>query len=90
MLRSEPEPVLDEDDLDEATGEEMEAHEERLLDRATAAQNVAELKTEITELRRLERLAHELRRSGEDTKWVELGRILDDPRVHDSCARRGA
>ena len=82
-VRSEPEPVLDEDDLDEATGEEMEAHEERLLDRATAAQNVAELKAEITELRRLERLAHELRRSGEDTKWVELGRILDDPRVHD-------
>ena len=32
---------------------------------------------------RLESMAHVLRRSGEDTKWRELDRILDDPLVHD-------
>ena len=78
-----PEPALDEDDLDEATGEELEAHEDRLVDRATAAQTIAELEAEIVELRRLEQMAHALRRSGEDTKWRELDRILDDPLVLD-------
>ena len=79
----EPEGVLDEDDLDDATGEEQEAQEERLLDRATAAQTIAELETEIAQLRGLEAMAQALRRSGEDTKWRELDRILDDPLVHD-------
>ena len=79
----EPEGVLDEDDLDDATGEEQEAQEERLLDRATAAQTIAELETEIAQLRGLEAMAQALRRSGEDTKWRELDRILDDPQVHD-------
>ena len=74
---------LDEDDLEEATGEEREAHEERLLDRATAAQTIAELETELAELRNLERMAKALRRSGEDAKWRELDRILDDPLVYD-------
>ena len=73
--------TFDEDDLDEATGEELEAHEDRLVDRATAAQTIAELEAEIAELRRLEGMAHTLRRSGEDTKWRELDRILDDPLV---------
>ncbi len=75
------EPSLDEEDLEEATGEELEAHENRLVDRATAAQTVAELEAEIAELQRLERMAHALRRSGEDAKWRELDRILDDPLV---------
>ena len=82
-----PEPALDEDDLEDATGEELEAHEEQLVDRATAAQTIAELEAEIAELRRLEKMANALRRSGEDTKWRELDRILDDPLVHDP--RRG-
>ncbi|MDE0333388.1 MAG: helicase-related protein [Defluviicoccus sp.] len=77
------EPALDEDDFDDATGEEVEAHEDRLVDRATAAQTIAELEAEIAELRRLERMANALRRSGEDTKWREVDRILDDPLVHD-------
>ena len=78
-----PEPAIDEDDLEEATGDELEAHEDLLIDQATAAQTIAELEAEITELRRLEKMAQALRRSGEDTKWRELDRILDDPLVHD-------
>ena len=82
LAQAESEPALDDDDLEEASGEEVEAHEERLLDRATAAQTITELDAEIAELRRLERTADSLRRSGEDTKWLELDRILDDPLVH--------
>jgi len=76
-------PTLDEEDLEEAPGDEAEAHEDQLVDSATAAQTIAELEGEIAELRGLERMAGALRRSGEDTKWRELDRILDDPFVHD-------
>ncbi len=79
----EPESEIDEDDLEEAPGDELEDQEEQLVDRATAAQTIAELETEIVELSRLEAMAHALRRFGEDTKWRELDRILDDPLVHD-------
>ena len=79
----EPEPVPSEEDLEEATGEEIEALEERLVDRATAAQTIAELEAEIAELRRLEALAKLLRRSREDAKWREIDRILDNPLVYD-------
>ena len=82
-ISPDPVPAFDEDDFEEAPGDEAEAHEDRLVDSATAAQTVAELETEIAELRRLERMAGALRRSGEDTKWRELDRILDDPLVHD-------
>ena len=74
---------LTEEDLEEAPGEEIESFEEELLDRATAAQTIAELEVEIGELRGLEAMALALRRSGEDTKWRELDRILDDPLVYD-------
>ena len=80
---AEPESEIDEDDLEEAPGDELEDQEEQLVDRATAAQTIAELETEIAELSRLEAMAHALRRSDEDTKWRELDRILDDPLVHD-------
>ena len=36
----------------------------------------------------LSRMAHTLRRSGDDTKWRELDRILDDPLVLDPQRRR--
>ncbi|WP_420438324.1 helicase-related protein [Candidatus Palauibacter sp.] len=80
---ADPVPALDEEDFEEAPGDEAEAHEDQLVDSATAAQTIAELEAEIAELRRLERMAGALRRSGEDTKWRELDRILDDPLVHD-------
>ena len=80
---ADPDSVIDEDDLEEAPGDELEDQEEQLVDRATAAQTIAELEAEIAELSRLEAMAQTLRRSGEDTKWRELDRILDDPLVHD-------
>ncbi len=75
------EPTLDEDALDDVAGEELEAYEDGLVARATAARTIAELEAEIAALARLEALAAALRRSGADAKWRELDRILGDPLV---------
>jgi superfamily II DNA or RNA helicase len=74
-------PVLDADDvedLEEAPEDEVEAAEEKVLDQATAAATVTELKAEIATLGRLEALAAEVRRSGQDTKWRELSHLLGE------------
>src|SRR6266540_3363277 len=62
-------PVLDAedvDDLDDAPDDEVQAAEEEILDQATAARSIAELRAEIETLKRLEGLAHAIRRSGKD------------------------
>ena len=66
----------DAEDLEEAPFDELEAAEAAVLDQATAAGTLAELQAEIDTLRRLETLAAELRRSGEDSKWRELSNLL--------------
>jgi len=74
-------PILDlEDveDLDEAPEDEVQAAEEEILDQATAARTITELKAEIATLGRLEGLAHAVRRSGTDTKWCELASLLSE------------
>jgi superfamily II DNA or RNA helicase len=74
-------PLLDADDvedLDEAPEDEVEAAEEAVLDQATAAATLAELKLEIATLQRLEGLAAEVRRNGQDTKWRELSNLLGE------------
>ena len=76
-------PSWDEDDVAEAPEEEIEELEDQVVDQATAARTIAELEAEIASLKELEGLARALRRSGEDTKWCELDRILDDPVVYD-------
>ena len=72
-------PELDEDDLDDladAPEEEAEDAEAQILDQATAAQSIAELKAEIETLKQLEALALKVRRAGRDTKWRELAALL--------------
>lgn len=74
-------PLLDTEDiedLDEAPDNEVEAAEEQILDQATAARSIVELRTEIATLRRLENLALGVRRSGEDKKWRELANLLSE------------
>lgn len=66
------------DDEDELDAEEQETLEETLVDQATAAQTIAELKDEIAILKELEQKAKELVASGMDRKWDELSRILQD------------
>ena len=72
-------PVMeseDIEDLEDAPDNEVEIAEEEILDQATAARTIAELKAEITTLKRLEVLALSLRRSGDDRKWRELATLL--------------
>lgn len=72
-------PMLsDEDveDLEDGPENELEVAEEQVLDQATAARSIHELKTEIATLARLETMANALRRSGEDKKWRELAQLL--------------
>ena len=72
-------PTLDDEDvedLEEAPDHEVEAAEEEILDQATAARTIDELKAEIATLGRLEALAGAVRRSGEDRKWRELAGLL--------------
>ena len=74
-------PTLDDDDvedLEEAPDSEVEAAEEEILDQATAARTIDELKAEIATLGRLEALALAVRRSGEDRKWRELASLLNE------------
>ena len=85
-------PKLDEDDWDdlyeEAPQEEREAAEEKVVDHATAARTVAELQTEIASLQGIETLARKVHATAEDTKWVELTNILDDPLMVDDNGHR--
>src|SRR3970282_1144124 len=72
-------PVLDDedvDDLEDAPDNEVKDAEEQILDQATAARTIDELKAEIATLQRLEGLANSVRRSGEDRKWRELANLL--------------
>ena len=72
-------PVLDDedvDDLEDAPDNEVKDAEEQILDQATAARTIDELKAEIAMLQRLEGLANSVRRSGEDRKWCELANLL--------------
>jgi SNF2 family DNA or RNA helicase len=74
-------PDLDEeavDELEDSPDEEAQQETEAVADQATAARTIAELQGEIETLRRLETLAHTLRRSGQDRKWEELSRVLED------------
>jgi hypothetical protein len=81
------------DDLDDAPDDEVAAAEEEILDQATAARSIVELKAEIGTLQHLESLALEVRRSGADTKWLELASLLNeifasapqDPQAHDDA-----
>lgn len=74
-------PVLDSEDvedLEEAPDNEVENAEEEILDQATAARSIAELRIEIETLKGLETQALGVRRSNTDTKWRELSSLLGE------------
>jgi superfamily II DNA or RNA helicase len=80
----------DVEDLEEAPENEVAAVEEELLDQATGARTIEELKAEISILEHLESLALVVRRSGEDTKWRELANLLAEIFTPVAIANRGA
>lgn len=68
----------DVEDLEDAPDSEVETVEEEILDQATAARTITELKAEIGILKHLETLADTVYRSGEDKKWRELASLLGE------------
>ena len=66
------------DDLEDAPDQELEGTEDQILDQATAARTIDELKAEIATLTDLEKLALKVRRGGEDKKWRELAELLTE------------
>ncbi|HDY7379143.1 TPA: DUF3883 domain-containing protein, partial [Klebsiella pneumoniae] len=58
--------------------EEYELYSEEVADQATAAETIFELEAEINSLRELENQALVLVQSGNDKKWEELSRLLQD------------
>ncbi len=76
----------DDDDLD---AREQEALEESLVDEATAAKTITELEAEIHILEGLERQAKVVVASGQDRKWEELSKILqNNPEMRDVSGRQ--
>jgi superfamily II DNA or RNA helicase len=77
------------DDIDDAPDAEVEQIEEAVVDSATAAQTIAELKTEIAGLTGLEASALKVRNSDTDRKWDELRKLLlDEAEMFDATGSR--
>jgi superfamily II DNA or RNA helicase len=87
LLARAPSATIDPDDLEEATGDEIEAAEDEIVDQATAAATIAELEAEILILRDLTAQAQAVRRSGKDAKWLELDSVLDHPLMFDPVTK---
>ena len=66
------------EDLEDSPESELEEQEERVLDQATAAQTVGELRSEIDTIKGLESAANDVLQSGGDTKWRELANLLGE------------
>jgi superfamily II DNA or RNA helicase len=78
-------PPEDDEDLN---AEEQEQLEETLVDQATASRTISELEDEIRILQGLEKQAKAVVVSGQDRKWDELSRILqNEPQMHDVAGR---
>ena len=65
-------------DDDDYSSEEIEKEEENIADQASAARTMKELEAEIITLKKLEKIAAEVRISGKDRKWDELSMLLQD------------
>src|SRR5262249_7533469 len=77
------------EDDDDLNAEEQENLEETLVDEATAALSISELEAEIHILEALEKQAQKLVASGQDRKWDELSKILqNNPEMHDASGRQ--
>ena len=66
------------EDLEDSPESELEEQEERVLDQATAAQTMGELRSEIGTIKGLESAANDVLQSGGDTKWRELANLLGE------------
>ncbi|MFZ2948489.1 MAG: helicase-related protein [Desulfuromonadaceae bacterium] len=73
------------DSADELAPDAYENFEEAVVDQATAAQTIQELEAEILILKDLEEQAKEVVHSGQDRKWDELSKLLQNtPEMRDA------
>jgi superfamily II DNA or RNA helicase len=70
--------AIDDDALEDLSGEEREQVEDEVLDAASAATSIPELEGEIADLEALVELARSVRRAGTDRKWAELSSLLSE------------
>jgi SNF2 family DNA or RNA helicase len=77
------------EDADDLNAEEQEQLEEEVVDQATAAQTIQELEAEIRLLQSLEEQAHQVVHAGQDRKWDELSKLLQNtPEMRDASGRQ--
>ena len=75
-------------ELDEYGQDEIEDFEELVVTGATAAETAEHLALEVKTLQALETQALGVLHSGQDAKWAQLDRILDDPLMVDTNGNR--
>lgn len=81
-----PEDLLQ--NIEEFGQDEIDDIEDRISTTATTAQTVEQLALEVATLEGLERMALGVLSSGQDTKWSQLNRILDDELMVDADGNR--
>lgn len=74
--------------IDEYGEEDIEAFEDAISTTATTAETIEQLEIEVETLKSLEQQALGVLRSGKDTKWLELNKILDDDLMIDGDGNR--
>ncbi|MGF6465269.1 helicase-related protein [Paraburkholderia youngii] len=85
--RNAPEDIWESDDA--LSPDDYENFEESVVDQATAAQTIHELAAEIIILQALEEQARRVVHSGQDRKWDELSKLLQNtPEMHDADGRQ--
>jgi superfamily II DNA or RNA helicase len=75
-------------DLEDYGDEELEDLEERISTMATSAETIEQLEIEVETLKGLEAKSLAVLRSGKDTKWRELDKILDSDLMTDNEGNR--
>ena len=77
------------DSADSLSPDDYENFEEAVVDQATAAQTIQELEAEIIILEGLEEQARQVVHSGQDRKWDELSKLLQNtPEMRDADGRQ--
>jgi superfamily II DNA or RNA helicase len=85
------EPAINPDmlrNIEEYGQEEIDELEDLISTGATTAETVEQLALEVETLKGLESMALGVLRSGVDTKWTQLNRILDDELMIDAAGNR--
>ena len=85
------EPTVNTDmlgNIEEYGQEEIDELEDLISTGATTAETVEQLALEVETLKGLESMALGVLRSGVDTKWTQLNRILDDELMIDAAGNR--